>query len=77
MKQMLNGCDLIHRDKKTLLGIPSNSLSPNHSSHFNPASAGLLDQNDLDLFIRMISIQNPQRKFIELHLLYSLPKIKK
>lgn len=73
MKQMLNGRDLIDRYKKSFLGIPSNSLSPNHPSHFNAVATGLFDQDNLDLFIGMIPIQAPQRKFIKLHL-SSLPK---
>lgn len=56
LKQMLNHSNLAGRDEKTLLRIPSDSVSPYHPADLHPASIGLVDQDNFDFFIGMISI---------------------
>lgn len=56
LKQMLNRSNLAGRDEKTLLRIPSDSVSPYHPADLHPASIGLVDQDNFNFFIGMISI---------------------
>lgn len=66
MKTMLNGRDLVDLEKP-VWGTPSRFHFPNPPPHLHSVSIGSFNQDDLELFIGMITIENPQPKSIGLH----------